>query len=226
MSAKRERSTALRNFTRNLNLLSELFDESAGNALVTPQFEKVKSCWEKLEDAHDKFMSTVDDSSMDLDTDPEGYLYIDDATGKYNKVLKRYSAYLKWFESTQRDDAEKKRKEEENEEREINRKLAEDREVKETQLRKAEKREKFESAAAELMFALDSFCRVNEDIEESLSDAAVSDKRRDWEIVQSEFSSLKEQVIAVAGIDPSGKMSEINRKFAAKTERSFCDAKK
>ena len=44
---------------------------------------------------------------MDLDTDPEGYLYIDDATGKYNKVLKRYSAYLKWFDSTQRDDAEK-----------------------------------------------------------------------------------------------------------------------
>ena len=98
--------------------------------------------------------------------------------------------------------------------------------MKETQLRKAEKREKFESAAAELMFALDSFCRVNEDIEESLSDAAVSDKRRDWERVQSEFTSLKEQVIAVAGIDPSGEMSEINRKFATETERSFCDAKK
>ena len=65
--------------------LRELFDEPPGNALVTPQFEKVKSCWEKLEDAHDKFMSTVDESSMDLDTDPEGYLYIDDATGRYNK---------------------------------------------------------------------------------------------------------------------------------------------
>ena len=95
MSAKRERSTALRNFTRNLNLLSELFDESAGNALVTSQFEKVKSCWKKLGDAHDRFMSTVDESRINLDTDPEGYLYIDDATEKYNKVLKRYSAYLK-----------------------------------------------------------------------------------------------------------------------------------
>ena len=76
MSAKRERSTALQNFTRNLNLLSELFDESAGNALVTPQFEKVKSCWEKLEDAHDKFVSMVNETGMDLDTDLEGYLYI------------------------------------------------------------------------------------------------------------------------------------------------------
>ena len=61
---------------RHLNLLSELFDESAGNALVTPQFEKVKSCWEKLEDAHDKFVSMVNETGMDLDTDLEGYLYI------------------------------------------------------------------------------------------------------------------------------------------------------
>ena len=33
-------------------------------------------------------------------------------------------------------------------------------------------------------------------------------------------------MIAVAGIYPSGVMSEINRKFAAETERSFCGAKK
>ena len=38
MSEKRGRSTALRNFTRNLNLLNDLFDEKAENVLVAPQF--------------------------------------------------------------------------------------------------------------------------------------------------------------------------------------------
>ena len=118
MSERRERSSALRNFTRNLNLLNELFDEAAENILVTPQFEKVKSCWEKLEDAHDRFMATVDEKVMDIDTDPEGYQYIDESTGKYNKTLKRYSAYLKWSQSTQRDETERKKKEDEDTERE------------------------------------------------------------------------------------------------------------
>ena len=226
MSERRERSSALRNFTRNLNLLNELFDEAAENILVTPQFEKVKSCWEKLEDAHDRFMATVDEKVMDIDTDPEGYLYIDESTGKYNKTLKRYSAYLKWSQSTQREETERKKKEDEDTEREFNRKLAEDREEKEIQLRKADKKEKFESAAAELMFALESFCRVNDDIEECLLDAAVLDKRKDWERVQAEFRSLKEQVIAVTGIDPSQDMSQINRKFADEVEKSFCNVKR
>ena len=106
MSEKRERSTALRNFTRNLNLLNQLFDEAAGKVLVTPQYEKVKSCWEKLEEAHDRFIATVDEKAMDIDTDPEGYSYIDDATGRYNEMLKRYAAYLKWSEAAQHAEAE------------------------------------------------------------------------------------------------------------------------
>ena len=51
-----------------MNLLNQLFDEAAGNVLVTPQYEKVKSCWEKLEEAHDRFIATVDEKSMDIDT--------------------------------------------------------------------------------------------------------------------------------------------------------------
>ena len=110
MSEKRGRSTSLRNFTRNLNLLNDLFDEKAGSVLVAPQFDKVKSCWEKLEDAHDRFMAIVDDSAMDVDTDPEGYSYIDDAKEKYNQMLKRYAAYLKWSEAAQHAETEKKRR--------------------------------------------------------------------------------------------------------------------
>ena len=70
MSEKSGRSTALRNFTRNLNLLNDFFDEKARSVLVVPQFDKVKSRWEKLEDVHDRFMAIVDDSAMDVDTHP------------------------------------------------------------------------------------------------------------------------------------------------------------
>ena len=72
MSEKRERSSALRNFTRNLNLINDLFDDAAGNSLVTPQYNKVKSCWERLEEAHDKFMAKADETAMDIETDPMG----------------------------------------------------------------------------------------------------------------------------------------------------------
>ena len=226
MSEKRGRSTALRNFTRNLNLLNDLFDEKAGNVLVAPQFDKVKSCWEKLEDAHDRFMAIVDDSAMDVDTDPEGYSYIDDATEKYNQMLKRYAAYLKWSEAAQHAETEKKKKEDEEAERESNQKLVEDREKKEIELRKAGRKERFDSAAAEVKLALDSFCRVNTDFEESLAEAAISDKRKDWDRVQSEFGVLKKQLTAVAGIDPSQDISQINEKFSGEVEPTFLDAKK
>ena len=70
-------------------------------------------------------------------------------------------------------------------------------------MRKAGRKERFDSAAAEIKLALDSFCRVNTDFEESLAEAAISDKRKDWDRVQSEFGVLKKQLTAVAGIDPS-----------------------
>ena len=226
MSEKRERSSALRNFTRNLNLLNELFDDAAGNSLVTPQYNKVKSCWERLEEAHDEFMAKADETAMDIETDPMGYPYIDDASGKYNKMLKRYDAYLKWSDGVQRAEAEQKKKDDDEAEKESTRKMEEDRKEREIQLRKAERKEKFDSAAAELALALDSFCRVNAHFDQSLANASILDKRSDWERVKSEFNQLKEQVIAVAGIDPSQDMTEINDKFTSETEKAFLEAKK
>ena len=224
--AEVDRSNALRNFTRNLNTLNDLFEDSAVNELVTPQYEKVKQCFEKLEDAHDRFISVVDISTINLETDDKGFQYIDEANGKYNEALKKYSSYLKTTDAVLRDEAEQKEKAKAEAERETQQKLEEDRAEKEQQLRKAERHDKFVSAAAELRLALESFTRVNTGFDSSLGAASLSDKRKEWNRIQSEFSTLKEQVIVVAGIDPSEDMTVINQKFAAETEKSFVDAKK
>ena len=106
---KRDRSTALRNFTRNLNTLNELFKEADIGNLVTPQYEKVKVCYEKLEDAQDAFISAAD-QGMDIDNDPDGYPYMDDASAKYNAMLKEYAGYLKALNEVQHAEDVQKRK--------------------------------------------------------------------------------------------------------------------
>ena len=189
--AKRDRSTALRNFTRNLNTLNELFKEADIGNLVTPQYEKVKVCYEKLEDAQDAFISAAD-QGMDIDNDPDGYPYMDDASAKYNAMLKEYAGYLKALNEVQHAEDVQKRKDDAVAEREIQQKLEEDRAQMEQQLRKAERKEKFDSAAAELKLALTSFSRVNRDFDSSFGDAALSDARKEWNRIQSEFSKLNE----------------------------------
>ena len=169
---------ALRNFTRNLNQLNDLLDESAPPALVTPQYDKVKKCWERLEDAHDAFISVVDDNDMDIETDKDGLSYIDDPNAKYNTMLKSYASYLKTSDETIRTQTTQKEAEERAAEKEDRRQIEIARKEEETQLRKVQTKEKFDSAAAELKLAIDSFSRVNAGLEDTLGTASVSYKQK------------------------------------------------
>ena len=225
MAEKKERTLALRNFTRNLNQLNDLLDESAPPSLVTPQYDKTKKCWERLEDAHDAFINVVDDNEMDIETDKDGLAYIDDPTTKYNAMLKSYATYLKTSDETIRTQTTQKAAEERAAEKEDRRLLEIARKEEETELRKVQTKDKFDSAAAELKLAIDFFSRVNAGLEDSLSTASLSFKQKEWEKVQSEFSSLKSQVITVAGIDPSQDMTTIDNQFAD-AEVSFLATKK
>ena len=65
--AKKRRSQAKSNFTRNVNALEVLIAGSETLLVVTPQFEKVKTCWEKLETAQEEF---IDRTDIDIDEDP------------------------------------------------------------------------------------------------------------------------------------------------------------
>ena len=59
-AAKKRRSQALSNFTRSANVFDSLIAESSPSELVKPQFEKVVSCWDKLEAAQEVFIEESD----------------------------------------------------------------------------------------------------------------------------------------------------------------------
>ena len=61
---KKKRSTALGAFTRNENAINVMIDEKSPTHIVTPQFEKLQACWNKLEDAHDAYIESLEDEDL------------------------------------------------------------------------------------------------------------------------------------------------------------------
>ena len=96
---RRKRTNAKSNFTRKYDILDQLINDSAQSFLVTEQYEKMKTCFNKLEETHDEF---IDKSDIDIETDADGIKFIEDQQIKYNEILKRYSAYLKTSEDSER----------------------------------------------------------------------------------------------------------------------------
>ena len=70
-AAKRRRTQALSNFTRTVNTLNGLLDNSAPLSLVNKQYEKLSNCWEILEKAQDSY---VEIAPIDIMSDPGGLL--------------------------------------------------------------------------------------------------------------------------------------------------------
>ena len=67
---KQKRKTALSTFTRNETILALMFRKNSPSALITTQFNKLSSAWEKLEEAHDNFLG----SAAAIAEDDEKYL--------------------------------------------------------------------------------------------------------------------------------------------------------
>ena len=71
--AKKIRSNCLSNFTRSANTFDALYNDEAPIDILTGAFEKVQSCWEKLEAAQDSFIELT---AIDVDTDAMGIAYL------------------------------------------------------------------------------------------------------------------------------------------------------
>ena len=95
---KKIRSQALSNFTRNVNSLISLLDCSAPSVLVSPQFNKMKSCWES-------FIATTE---IDIDTHQDGLAYLDEPGRKLGEVVSRYSEFLKQERESEKVERQKK----------------------------------------------------------------------------------------------------------------------
>ena len=189
-AAKRRRSSALSNFTRNENLLNGRITNSAPLSIVTPLYEKVTTAWEALEKAHDEFLELTD---IDIDEDAGGLKYMDEPAGRYDSILTSYSNYLK--QESEKEKTEEVKKSEEQVRLETERKRREAKELRDAEeiLRKEEAKRRFESSKVELDSAVESFKRMNESIGESLKAASDHDIRSEWSKVEIDFKSLKDK---------------------------------
>ena len=164
-TAKRRRSSALSNFTRNENLFNNRITNSAPLSIVTPLYDKVTVAWEALEKAHDEFIEVTE---IDIEEDAGGLKYLDEPAGRYDSVIESYSNYLK--QESEKEKTEEVKKSEEQVRLETERKKREAKELKDAEevQRKEEARRRFESRKLELDSAVESFQRMNSSIGESL----------------------------------------------------------
>ena len=191
-AAKRRRSSALSNFTRNENLFNNRITNSAPLSIVTPLYDKVTLAWEALEKAHDEFLEVTE---IDIEEDPGGLQYLDEPTGRYDSIIDSYSNYLR--QETEKEKTAEVKKSEDQVRLETERKKREAKELKDAKevLRKEEARRRFESRKVELDSAVESFQRMNLSVGESLKVASEHDIRSEWSKVEIDFKSLKDKLI-------------------------------
>ena len=103
------RKYALSSFTRSLNTLGTLMEESSPISIVSPIYEKMSKNWEKLEVAHEEFINVTD---IDIEGQ-DGLQFLDAPEKKRQSILVKYSEYLKQAEEEGKED--KRRGEEEGE---------------------------------------------------------------------------------------------------------------
>ena len=196
---KKQRSIALRNFTRNETLITNLLDDASTPVVVcTPQYEKFRECWTKLEETHDAFLRVTD---IDIETDKDGFDYLDAPSTRYQNILTRYSSHLKTSDADQRTKLNEKAESDRKAELDSRKQLEKETREEEERLRKQELEEKFLASKKELEYAIDTFKRTLTSVKGSLEKAEDSDKRREWTKIDQEFSELKKKLSYVVGID-------------------------
>ena len=221
--AKKQRTVALRQFTRNLNHLTKLLEDASPAVLVTPHFDKFQGSWTKLEEAQDNFIELTD---IDIETDKDGLDFMDDPSERYQQALVRYSTYLKTSEEAQR--VQTKEKEESDRQAEVESRKQREREEREEEerLRKQEQDVKFLASKKELESAIDAFKRSTLSVKNSLEEAGDSDKRREWQKVEKEFSELKVKFSQIIAIDPEKDISDLDKKLVEDAETVYASTQK
>ena len=217
---KRKRITAKGKFTRQEKLLTELLDNSAPEAIVTPQYEKFVQCWNSLEDAHDSYMEIAD---FDIEADNEGLKYLEDPSTRYRALVKRYSEFLKTSGDADRDE-QKKAVDDVRAAEETSRKQMEaEKKLADEELRKQQVESNFKSTKAELESSIDSFNRLAIGLKESVISSANSVKQQELDKVNSEFTMLKGLLAKLAGVDQSQDISEVQKKFVDNAETVYLE---
>ena len=225
---KKRRTIALRNFSRSTGTLTNLLDKNQPSAVVMPEvnkhWEKVTECWDKLQSAHDAFLEETD--IVDLETNKDGFPYLDASTVTYNGLLTKYTKFCSDAKTVEKGDVEKaevdKRKAEEAE----SKRIEAERLQTERENIDREKKEKFEEEKKEFESAIDTFKRMNASIKETLKDASESDKRSQLERCTEEFSRLKEKFIKLSVSIDDNDQETFKELYLESAEKPFTETEK
>ena len=74
-----------------------MLDDECPKDIVTPQFEKVRTSWDRLEIAHDSYIESIVGEIDDADLNR-----LDEPSARYHAVLKRYSDFIKHVNNNER----------------------------------------------------------------------------------------------------------------------------
>ena len=154
-TTKKRRSAALSTFTRNEKALNALLDDDSPKQVVTPQFEKLQACWNKLEEIHDAFIEVADGEIPEVDLNK-----LDEPNERYLAVVKRYSTFLKTSDTVERTQLEQKEKATRDAEEALRKEVEAERKATEEEEQKAEMNAKFLSSKAELNTGINAFSRL------------------------------------------------------------------
>ena len=207
---KRKRATALGAFTRNENHLNAMLDDASPIHIVTPQFEKLQTCWDKLEQAHDNYIESI---AGDIDEETEKSL--DDPGKRYQDIVKRYSEYFKNSTVADRESAREKEQKDREAENTLKKEAEEI-------ARKEEAKIRFDNEKAEIQMSISAFNRLAVSLK-TVDEASDSDKRSQLTKLETEFNLIKGQLIKCAGIDHNNDMSDINKSFVDSVENPFVE---
>ena len=213
MAEKSKRTAALSTFTRNERTLQAMLDEECPKDMVTPQFEKVQKCWDRLEETHDMYIETI---VGEIEVTEQNKL--DEPNTRYQAVLKRYSTFIKAANNVERDHLRRIEAENQETEKTLRQQVASEQKAAEKVIQEQERTVKFESSRVELATGIDAFSRFVTGIEQSLVDVSESIKRSELAKVEAQFNTLQTQLVKLGGIDFTQDISELNEKFANDAE--------
>ena len=173
---KNKRRTALGTFTRNENAITVMFDNESPTHIVTPQFEKLQACWNKLEEAHDAYIDSIEG-----EVDDAILKSLDEPGERYQAVVKRYSEFFRTSSDKDRVELRENEVKDRQEAEKVKREADE-------LVRKEEVRARFDSGKAELQMSITAFKRLAVSLKDSVVVASNSDKRQELKKLESNFN--------------------------------------
>ena len=222
-AAKRCRTQAKSNFTRSITMFDDLIGSASSSELVKKQFDKVMSCWDKLEVAQDDFVSKMD---IDIDTHKDGLAYLDEAGENHKRVVESFSKFLKDMKVVENDEMQKTAEDKKLSEEERIKAETRERKAAEEQSRTDELNAKFDFAKNEMLLMIDTFNSMHVGAKDTLADVSADVKQEEWGKIESDFKALQSKLVTFSVMDTARNIDEVKTKFDKDAKELFTSTQK